>query len=165
MIARSKRRLEFRSGHMTNPPKCKYCKTADAKKYRSGYLDRCEADRCKREKEKARLRDFYKSFLDKNICVYCRRASVPAGVRLCAPCKTIRNNRVDNHRKRKITDGICYWSGCKRKASPPNRLCKVHSNPRKRIGKQQKQIAVDISITDRLKKRSAVDAWLGRLPY
>lgn len=146
---------------------CKYC-TRPVSTHGTRMFQTCGNDICKRklktDADKARRQRLLKS----RVCVDCGQISVNEGRVRCTKCLASAYARHKKSRALRKTKGKCIIAGCKELQAANRTMCKSHLKRRAAYEKKKKIERADNQhlkeLSNRARKRTAVDAWLGRLP-
>ena len=159
-------------------PKCPYCGDAAKLRYRNKteYLVHCGTPECKRKERDAQMRRRYEKDRDNGICARSGCNNLARENRIiCQSCYEHQASATKKRVQKKLSLGICAKNGCQSRSMKNHQLCAVHREERKRRGiakyaptKQRNKEERDLQkhhkeVTTKIKTRTAVDMWLGRL--
>lgn len=149
---------------MTDPnnrPSCRYCSRL-CKWHKGRWSVHCSSLECKRKFYTDRTRARYHSRKASGACVTegCQHPRVEKKLQ-CQSCIDRKKRMALLRTEKKDTRGICIHSGCWEKAKPGFRMCSGHLQKRREHYQTKKESK---KLRSRVRSRSAVDMWLGRLP-
>ena len=121
------------------------------------YQPTCTDPICRKKENARRCLANYHKRKEKNLCGHCGNEKT-GSAGLCAKCQSKQAAKTPSAYHRKKAAGKCVRNGCHNRAITGMVLCHSCRNAKNKKHRER-------TFSERVKERSEVDIWLGRLPY